>query len=271
MTLSSFEDPGAVAAAVDAVVGGRVVGAHFGTVFGLIVDGSHDGVADEILRLKGSARGHKPLGACVPPARLVRAIDRARLASPVRALADEPWFSRQLAAMVAVRAPALADAGLPDALQSHVDGTTWVQVFDPMRMPGAATLIAALWRAGVEWVAATSMNESGQTEIVATPDAVAFAERHQLSMLFAPTAVHSASGSLPILELRPDGLRLDRHGIIAVADLEKAIGQPIDAAAAVPAHFPPMAVPAGWLDGLDPAAATAALLQLLYPTPPEPS
>lgn len=265
MALSSFEDPRAVTAAVEAVANGGVIGAHFGTVFGLIVDGSHEGVADEILRLKGSARGHKPLGACVTPSRLVEAIDVTQLPEHVRSLVQEWWFSRQLAGMVAIRAPAPASAGVPAALRSHVDDLDWVQVFDPMRMPGASTLIAALWQAGVQWVAATSMNESGQTEIVETADAVAFADRHGLSMLFEPAAVHAASGSLPILELRPEGLRLDRHGIIAVADLEQAVGEPIDADGAAPAHFPPMTVPAGRLDGLAPPEATAVLLDLLYP------
>ena len=265
MQLSSFADSGAVAKAVRVVADGGVLGAHFGTVFGLIVDGRHAGVADEIMRIKGAARGHKPLGACLRPSRIVGVIDRYQLPPRVRELVMAPWFSRRLAAMVAVRAPASSNAGIPPALRSHVDGRDWVQVFDPMRMPGASTLIAAMWDAGLRWVAATSMNESGSTEIVETDDAVAFAERHGLSMLFEPAAVHAASGSLPILELRPDGLRLDRHGIIAVADLEAAIGEPIPSDAAAPAHYPPMTVPPGLLDDRTPAEATQLLLELLYP------
>ena len=43
------------------------------------------------------------------------------------------------------------------------------------------------------------------------------------------------------------------------------MGEPIDATDAIPAHFPPMAVPPALLDGLRPEAATAELLRLLYP------
>lgn len=265
MEICSFDDTEAIAEAVDVVRAGGVVGAHFGTVFGLIVDGSHAGVADEIMAIKGTARGHKPLGICTRPARLVGLIDLASMPPDVRRLTEAPWFAEQLAGVVAVRAPASPVIGLPEHLVSEVDGRRWVQVFDPLRMPGASDLIAAMWAAGVDWVAATSMNESGRTEIVDLEEAVDFAVRHGLRLLFEPSAMHEASGSLPILELNPGGLRLDRHGIIALADLEAAVGEPIDATGAIPAHFPPMAVPPALLDGLGPEEATAELLRLLYP------
>ena len=122
-----------------------------------------------------------------------------------------------------------------------------------------------MWGAGIDWVAATSMNESGRTEIVDLGAATDFAERHELPILFEAVYEHAASGSLPILELGPAGIRLDRHGIIALADLESATGEQIDAADAIPAHFPPMPVQPGLLDGLSPGDATAKLLELLYP------
>lgn len=265
MEISSFEDAGAVAAAIEVVEAGGVVGAHFGTVFGLIVDGSHRGVADEIMHIKGAARGYKPLGVCTRPGRLLELMELGTLAPDARRLAEAPWFADQLAAMVAVRAPAAPASGIPDHLHSDVDGRRWVQVFDPLRMPGTSTLIAAMWESGVEWVAATSMNESGRTEIVDLGAATEFAERHELPILFEAVYEHAASGSLPILELGPAGIRLDRHGIIALTDLEAATGEQIDATDAIPAHFPPMPVQPGLLDGLSPGEATAELLGLLYP------
>lgn len=265
MEICSFDDTEAIAEAIEVVRAGGVVGAHFGTVFGLVVDGSHAGVADEIMAIKGTARGHRPLGVCTRPRRLVELIDVGSLPPDVRRLTEAPWFAEQLAGMVAVRAPASTAIGIPEHLVSAVDGRSWVQVFDALRMPGASDLIAAMWEAGVDWVAATSMNESGRIEIVDLEEAVDFAARHGLPLLFQPAAMHEASGSLPILELHPDGLRLDRHGIIALPDLEAAVGRPIDATRAIPAHFPPMPVPAALLDGLGPEAATAELLRLLYP------
>jgi tRNA A37 threonylcarbamoyladenosine synthetase subunit TsaC/SUA5/YrdC len=273
MEICSYDDTQAIAEGIDAIRAGRVVGTHFGTVFGLLVDGSHAGVADEIMAIKGAARGHKPLAVATQPGRFVELVDVAALPSDVRRLAEQPWFADRLAAMVAVRAPAAPEVAIPEHLVSEVDGRRWVQVFDPLRMPGASDLIAAMWAAGLEWVAGTSMNESGQPEIVDLEEAVDFGERHGLPLLFQPMAMHVASGSLPIIELHPDeGLRLDRQGIIAHPDLETAIGESIDASQAIPAHFPPMAVPPGLLDGLDPADATAELLRLLYPLyRPEPS
>ena len=266
MEICSYDDTEALSEAVDVIRAGGVVGTHFGTVFGLLVDGSHQGVADEIMAIKGAARGHKPLAVAARPGRLVELIDVTSLPHEVRRLTEEPWFADRLAGMVAVRAPAAPQVAIPEHLVSEVDGCRWVQVFDPLRMPGASDLIAAMWAGGVDWVAGTSMNESGQVEIVDLEEAVDFAERHGLPLLFQPEAMHEASGSLPILQLDPDdGLLLDRQGIIAHADLETATHESIDATRAIPAHFPPMAVPPGLLEGLDPADATAELLQLLYP------
>jgi len=270
MEICSYDDTEAIAEGVDVIRAGGVVGTHFGTVFGLLVDGSHAGVADEIMAIKGAARGHKPLAVGTRRGRLVELIDVDSLPPDARRLIEAPWFADRLAGMVAVRAPAAPGIGIPEHLVSEVDGRRWVQVFDPLRMPGASDLIAAMWAAGVDWVAGTSMNESGRPEIVDLEEAVDFGERHTLPLLFQPAAMHEASGSLPILELNPDGLRLDRHGIIALADLERAVGEPIDATDAIPAHFPPMAVPPGLLEGLGPEAATAELLRLLYPLHSEP-
>jgi tRNA A37 threonylcarbamoyladenosine synthetase subunit TsaC/SUA5/YrdC len=265
MEISSFDDAAGVGEAVAVVRAGGVVAAHFGTVFALIVDGGHAGVAEKIMQIKGAARGHKPLGICVAPELFPQLIDVASLPEQVQRLVTAPWFAGQLASMVAVRAPANPAAEVPDHLVSTVDGYRWVQVFDPQRMPGVSELVGAMGVGGVEWVAATSMNEAGRTEIVDRENAVDFAVRHGVEMLFQPLAVHDASGSLPILELNPDGLRLDRHGIISLPDLEAAIGEQIDATGAIPAHFPPLQVPRTLLRDLTPEAATAKLLELLYP------
>ena len=104
------------------------------------------------------------------------------------------------------------------------------------------------------------MNEAGSAEIVEIEDAAEVCRRHSLPLLFESSAPHNASGSLPILELNEQGLRLDRQGIIALADLERAVGLPIDARAPIPAHFSPMQVPAGLLDDLSQAAATRTLV-----------
>ncbi|MEI3867797.1 hypothetical protein V6S02_11990 [Microbacterium sp. CCNWLW134] len=265
MEIASYDDRAAIARAVALIQSGEVVGAHFGTVFGLLVDGAHDGVAERIMAIKGAARGFKPLGICVGAREFVDLIDATSLSPDVRGLLESPWFAAELACIIAVRAPAHPANEIPAHLVSDRDGRPWVQVFDPRRMPGTFVFIEALWQAGVHWVAATSMNEAGATEIVDIEDAADFARRRGLPLLFESPARHAASGSLPILELNAKGLTLDREGIIAAADLQQAAGLPIDASAPTPPHFPPLPVPPGKLDGLAPAAATRILLDLLYP------
>jgi tRNA A37 threonylcarbamoyladenosine synthetase subunit TsaC/SUA5/YrdC len=265
MRLSAPDDRDDIADAVSAVCNGEAVGVHFGTVFGIVVDGDLSEVADEVEAVKGTHRGHRPLAACLTSDRIAETVDATALAPEAAALLAARWFREDVAGFTAVRAPLDSRVGVPAALQSHVDGTSWVQTVNARRLPGAARLIAALWDAGVRWVAATSMNESGRPEIVDLEAARDFSRRHHLAALFPPVTAHAATGSLPILELRPDGIRLDREGIVALADLERAVGGPIPAADAIPAHFPSLEVDPEDLRDLSPPEVSAALLRLLYP------
>jgi tRNA A37 threonylcarbamoyladenosine synthetase subunit TsaC/SUA5/YrdC len=124
----SFEDTDAVARAVEIIRSGDVVGAHFGTVFGLIVDGKHAGVAERIMTIKGAGRGFKPLGICVGAHELVDLIDAASLPAEVQRLVAAPWFAAELACMMAVRAPAHPASPIPEHLASENQGRSWVQL-----------------------------------------------------------------------------------------------------------------------------------------------
>ena len=139
----SFDDKGAIARAVEIIRSGDVVGAHFGTVFGLIVDGAHTGVAERIMTIKGAGRGFKPLGICVGAQELIDLIDGASLSPAVQRLLGTPWFAAELACMIAVRAPAHPTNRIPEHLISENQGRHWVQVFDPRRMPGTFGFIEA--------------------------------------------------------------------------------------------------------------------------------
>jgi len=77
-------------------------------------------------RLKGAARGHKPLAVAARPGRLVELIDVASLPHEVRRLTEEPWFADRLAGMVAVRAPAAPQVAIPEHLVSEV-ADLWFQ------------------------------------------------------------------------------------------------------------------------------------------------
>ena len=130
-------------------------------------------------------------------------------------------------------------------------------------IPGRLALLAAL-AALLASASADVLAQKAQSRVPAPRGPLTMEEQATVK-LFESSAPHNASGSLPILELDEEGLRLDRQGIIAPADLERAVGLPIDASAPLPAHFPPMQVPAGLLDDLSPAAATRTLMGMLYP------
>ena len=250
------------------VTNGAVIGASFATVYGLIGDGHSAVLGEQVAQIKGQTRMGKPLSVCLPARRFSQLLDPAQIHPEVRGLAlDGHALSRTLSSLAFVRAPIRASVAqdLPEDLVSYVEGTPHLQSLDPGGLPGVRSLMSHLWRRGISYPAITSMNRSGEPEIVTHAEAVEFATTHHLGALFAPPrrSVQRARGSFTILEIGPFGLRAARHGVLPVEVLQRLVVPRIDDALTQEADFPPLAIPSSTFDGLNHyAICRAALLSL---------
>jgi hypothetical protein len=246
---------------------GSVIGASFGTVYGIIGDGQSPQLQEEVAQIKGAARIGRPLSACLPSRRFSQLLDPDQIHPAVRGLAlDGHVLSRTLSSLAFVRAPirrAVADE-VPPCLISYVGEVPYLQSVDPGGLPGIRSLIATLWRGGVRFPAVSSMNRSGEREIVTRPAAVDFSEGRELPALVVPKQVtQRAQGSFSILEMGPEGVRAARHGVIPIDVLQRLIEVPIDDAVTEQAHYPPLNISSSQLGSLSHyAAARAVLLSL---------
>lgn len=172
--------------AVVQIMIGRVVGASFGSMYGLIGNGLIPTLADDIAALKGRAGTGRPLSVCLPSARLARLIDPAQLHGSIRDWAlDERGLARAFASQCLLRVPVrpLVAASLPAQLIGYLDGVPYLQSLDPSGLPGAGTFVRSLWSAGVTVPAITSMNVTGEPVIVEPAAAVRFASAAGLPSL----------------------------------------------------------------------------------------
>jgi tRNA A37 threonylcarbamoyladenosine synthetase subunit TsaC/SUA5/YrdC len=253
--------------AAQIVTDGAVIGASFGTVYGLIGDGDSTGLGEKIAQIKGQERIGRPLSVCLPARRFSQLLDPAQIHPKVRDLAlDGHALSRTLSSLAFVRAPIRASAAqdLPKDLVSYVDSIPYLQSLDPSGLPRVRSLMSHLWRHGVPLPAITSMNRSGEPEIVTQVEAQSFATTHQLGALMAPgPGAKRASGSLTILEVGPFGLRAARHGVIPIEVLHRLVVPRIDDTITQQADFPPLDIVPSTFVGLNhDAICRAALLSL---------
>jgi hypothetical protein len=217
--------------AVAQIMIGRVVGASFGSVYGLVGNGLVPTLADDLAAIKGRARTGRPLSVCLPAARLARLIDPAQLHGSIRDWAlDERGLARAFASQCFLRVPvrAVVAASLPAQLISYLDGVPYLQSLDPSGIPGAGAFIGALWDAGVTVPAVTSMNATGADEIVESAAAVRFASAAGLpSLLTGP--MDTRRGPLTIVEVGPAGISVAREGTFpgaVVRMVARHAGQP---------------------------------------------
>lgn len=259
--------PGDRTRAVGLINGGAVIGASFGTVYGLIGDGSRPELGTTIARIKGHRRLGRPLSVCLPEARLCRLLDPEQIHPAVRRMAlDGDELARTLSSLCFVRAPIRESVAreLPEHIVSRADGVPYLQSLDPGGLAGMGALMRRLWRDGVRYPAITSMNNSGEPEIVELSQAARFSHEHDLPALVRPAGARPrAQGSLTILEIGPHGVRAVRHGVIPVSVLQRLIEPPVEDELTEPADLPALDVPPGMLDGLSHhSACRAALLWL---------
>jgi hypothetical protein len=200
--------------AVAQIMIGRVVGASFGSMYGLVGNGLIPTLGDDIAAIKGRARRGRPLSVCLPSARLARLIDPAQLHGSIRDWAlDERGLARAFASQCLLRVPVrpAVAASLPAQLISYLDDVPYLQNLDPSGIPVAGAFIGALWSAGVMVPALTSMNGTGAAAIIDSAAAVRFAGAAGLpSLLTGPMDGHR--GSLTIVEVGPAGISVAREG-----------------------------------------------------------
>ena len=235
------------------VANGEVVGASFGTVYGLVGDGHSLDLGTKVAAIKGHQRLGRPLSVCLPESRFSRLLDPAQIHPAVRGMAlDGHALSRTLSSLAFVRAPIRTSVAqdLPAHLVSINDGVPYLQSLDPGGLPGARNLMRLLWRRGVHFPAISSMNASGEPEFVNYSRALTFCNDYGLAVLLRPKSqIQQAQGSFSILEVGPHGLRAARHGVIPVPVLQRLVEPLIDDTLAQVGDYPALCHPGttpGW-------------------------
>jgi len=144
-----------------------------------------------------------------------------------------------------IRAPikkSVAQALPPDILSQSADGTNWLQNCEITGSGPVIALIQTIRNKGVEFPAVTSMNVSGQPEIVGRVEAEAFCREHSIPLVLANQEDgRKVRGSFPIIEVGEAGVKLVREGHFPGYLFRYLLdGAEVDLSGALPSKFPIM-------------------------------
>jgi hypothetical protein len=196
---------------------GEPVGVFGRSVASIWIDPSSEAGVAAVYGIKGAKRAGMPLGMALSRDDLPRLIDPDQVAPEVRRMfLNGDDLAGRLSTLVWIRFPVRpAAAGeLPGCLLSMTaDGTKWAQGWISGLGDAHGVLVARLLENGVRLIAPTSMNVSGEPEIVAVEDGAAFCAQHGISLyLWDPDDGEAVRGSYPIVEVNRRGVRLVREG-----------------------------------------------------------
>jgi hypothetical protein len=228
---------------------GLPIGTHIRGVCGLWADGQQEDGVEAIYRIKGEQRGGRPLSTTLSAPAFIEKLDPDKISPSVsRLILDERELAARLGSLCFIRAPIRQEVkdSLPDRTVSQSDdGTYWIQNWLPDGCSSALSWMHSLRKANVTLPAATSMNISGEPEIVDQKKGQEFCAANEVPVFLAdPQNPGRVRGSFPILRVDHEGITLIREGHFPVNLFRSLLsGWDIDLSAYQGAKFPVVDLP----------------------------
>jgi hypothetical protein len=215
--VASIREAASLQQAARLVRAGACVAAFVRAVWVLWLDGANRQAVDVIHQIKGEGRLGRPIVTALPAERFVDLLEPDKIAPELRrTFLDPRELEARLGMLCLIRAPIRSAAAqpMPEALVSRTpDGTHWLQSCVITGTTPGAALTRSTLQAGVEWPGITSMNLSGQPEIVDPEQAYAFCRAQPIPLVLVdPVDPQVVRGSFPNIEVGPAGVRLIRAG-----------------------------------------------------------
>lgn len=229
--------------AVDTIHSGGFVAVQYYGVFVMVFAGANLDARRETLRVKNEDDTGKPLGSISFSNYVFPSVDLDVIQQPAAKslLSDVSVFQETLGTMSHLRLPLMESAvgaDIPSHMVSRKNGIAYVQNLDPYGNIYFAMFARKLNDAGVQLLAATSLNMQGEPEICDLADAKQFCQQRGVkTLLYDPLyAYPETHGSFPVIDLG-ENVAI-RDGFIPIRLVEKLIGTSLDQTQMQPSKFP---------------------------------
>lgn len=232
---------------------GEIVGIFNRGVCALWFDGANEKAVKRMWQIKGEGRVGRPIALTLGLEEFISMIDIDILPSDVRNLINAPDFKSQVGSLCFIRAPVKThhQKSIPKHAKSFESGgICMIQNWDPFGHDPTEEFLKKVKRLGVKHPAVTSMNITGQKEIVDQKKGEAFCKKYGIPIFLKdPNAHPQHIGSYTIFTFGKNGIRLERDGNIPAKLFKKIFGIPFDTKGAKKPNYPQIIFPGNLLGG----------------------
>lgn len=235
---------------------GEVIGIFNRGVCALWFDASKKATLNKIAKIKGEGRKNKAVALTMSLEEFIPMIDMAKLSDPVKKFLLSADLKHKIGSLVFIRAPLKAEyiSSIPESAKTFDSrGFCMIQNWDSFGHTAVEQFLTTVKQLGVTHPGVTSMNRSGQPEIVDQIAAQKFCQEQKVPLFLKDPTVHPQyQGSFTIISLEQDGVTLSRDGNIPGWVIEQILGFPLISSNTKQPNYPQLDFPKKLLLGLPP-------------------
>lgn len=268
LSIKSIHDSKARQEAVQLVLEGNPVGIYNRGVCAIWGDGYNPKFYNTVTEIKGEGRKKKPLATTLRTDDFIKLIDEKEIPSVLHSIfLNAENLVERTGSLCFLRIPVKREVvdKFPDYVISKNDtGGYEMQNWDANGHPPTHAFIESLLKRGISLPAVTSMNYSGEPEIVDQKEGIQFAKKAGLSLFLTDDKDQGkAKGSFAIVGVGRSGIRLVRDGHLPSYVFPYLFDVDIDTANAIEAKFPQVEFPDGYFSGKSPSMVRKMIIEYL--------
>lgn len=253
---------------------GGIVGVFNRGVNALWINGQNQEAVTTLQAAKGEARAGRPVALTIGFERLVEMIDSDVLTDEVRRFLEVTQnLKAHLGSLCFLRVPLKHNfiKVVPlSSLSTDTQGRSWIQTWDPFGHQPTEDLIKGAESLGVEFPAVTSMNISGQPEIVDQNMGEEFCRESGIPVYLRDPKIHDKiRGSYTIITLGERGIEVTRDGNIPYRVIQPIFNLPFSTDSMALPKYPQMEFPESLIEGLSAREIRTAILRYVSGESPQ--
>lgn len=219
---------------------GEVVGIFNRGVCALWFDGGSAEAYRKLVLIKGEGRKGRPVALTLGLDEFIPMIDRSNLSQDLKKFLDSSDIKHKLGSLCFIRAPIKKhfQKKLPPWAKNFAGKVCLVQNWDSFGHEPTEKFLLAVKKLGVRHPAVTSMNKTGQAELVDQAKGAEFARENKIAVFLKDEKAHPRhKGSYTVFTFNKFGIKLERDGNIPGKIFKFIFGLPIDTKGAKSSHY----------------------------------
>lgn len=267
--LGSIHNPSSLKKALFVLKKGEAIGVFNRGVCAIWGDGGNPKFYEEVIRIKGEKRGERPLATSLKTEEFQSLIDKNNIPAFLHNIFLDPKkLVLRTGSLCFIRAPIKKEIGekLPPHLVSKSsNGVYEMQNWDPYGHDPVNKFLDLMVKNDIKYPAVTSMNISGEPEIVDQEKGIEFAKKVGMKMFLTDEKdTGRVKGSFTIISISKDGLQLTRDGHIPGQVFNHLLENVLDVSNSIPAKFPQIKFPKNFFKGISPEDTREKILSFIY-------